>query len=255
MSAIRWDGEAESTQDEVMGILDCIRPRAMAAHRKMRCGDARDGGYVVPDLPYDAAASIGIGESGADRCSVSFDIALAQRGIPVWQFDHTIKEQPATHERFHFHRKGWGARSAGDLLSLADIRRMLPGGATLPLLKFDAEGIEWAALDSAETADIEAWAAITGEFHGLARLADPVFRYVCGRVFRAMLRTHAPIHLHANNVGLLAFVAGIVIPDLLEVTWVRRDIDPCPDRDTGPMPGMLDAPNDPGKPDIVLRAW
>jgi len=59
----------------------------------VRAGGSGDGGYVVPDYldGLDGVVSIGVGGD------VSFDLWFAERGVPVFQYDHTVAESPVGH--------------------------------------------------------------------------------------------------------------------------------------------------------------
>lgn len=245
------DAEETVTRDELAAVLNLVKPMAMRTLREVRLGADRDGGYVVPDLPYDAAVSIGIGDE------TSFDEALAARGTPVWQLDHAIERPPVAHPLLRFTRKGWGVEPTENMLTLREIAGEgcltdpLPG-AKMRLLKFDAEGTEWMALADAPESAILPWAVIVGEFHGCDRLVDDVFRWVAHRALAKLYRYYCPVHLHPNNFGSLGAVHDILLPGFLEITWLRRDLDEFLPY-TGPIPGPLDRPNVPGRPEIVLR--
>ena len=67
-------------------------------------------------------------------------------------------------------------------------------------------------------------------------------------------RNHECVHLHANNNGKILLVSGIVVPELLEVTFLRRDRSLFkPSRE--PIPSSLDAPNMKDRDDYVLTTF
>jgi len=239
-------------QHEVLSLLDLIRPLAMAKGTKVRVGNFHDGGYVLPDraLGCDAVLSIGVGHD------VSFDLAFADRGAMVVQFDHTVEAPPSTHANFRFNKFGWGEETNGDLLSFADMRTILNAVPALrPMLKFDVEGAEYDALAAMSDEDLAEFEVIACELHDFARLGErDVFERI-KNTLEKLTPQHAPVHLHANNCGGLTLIAGVPVAGVLELTLLRRDLDAFPGASDEPMPGELDRPNNPYAPDICLRTF
>jgi glycosyltransferase involved in cell wall biosynthesis len=239
-------------QCEVLSLLHLIRPLAMANGTKVRIGSSRDGGYVLPDqaLQCNAVLSIGVGHD------VSFDLALAERGAIIVQFDHTIDAPPAAHPNFRFNKFGWGAKTTGDLLSFTDIRTAFGStSARRTMLKFDVEGAEYEALAATTDADLAEFEIIACELHGFDRLGERAVFERIEATLQKLTRQHAPVHLHANNCGGLSLVAGVPVPGVLELTLLRRDLDQFPGVSEEPIPGALDRPNNPFAPDICLRPF
>jgi glycosyltransferase involved in cell wall biosynthesis len=239
-------------QRDLLDLLSIIRPVEMTSGSKVRIGGPCDGGYVAPSvaLTCDAVLSVGIGND------VSFDLHLAERGARVLQFDHTVARSPAAHPNFVFHKLGWGAATAGDLLAFPQLREKLDAvGGERTLLKFDIEGAEYAVLDALDAGDLAPFAVIVCELHHLSRLCEPDFFDTARRCLAKLTLHHAPVHLHPNNYGRLALLEGVPVPDVMELSFLRRDLgvssQPCRD----PIPGKLDRPNHPLGPDFCLTAF
>ena len=240
------------TQEQVLDLLRTMRPCAMQNSVKLRIGNTHDGGYVMPDaaLQTEVLLSIGVGHD------VSFDMEFARRGAAVLQFDHTLDGPPEIHENFRFHRLGWGATSEGALLSLADMHaRVEEAGAGRKLLKFDVEGAEYKALETVSSELLRAYDVIVCELHDLSRLGDRSHFDQVRRALEKLTESHAPVHLHANNYGGMAVVQGVPVPDAVELTLLRRDLDDFPGLSDEPMPGALDNPNNPIAPDLRFSAF
>ena len=243
---------AAVTQQQVLDLLQGLRPRQMVTDHKLRIGADGDGGYVMPSLARqsNAVLSIGIGDQ------VSFDAELADLGATVLQYDHTIPGQPMAHANFRFHALGWGPVDDG---LLRCTRSMMAGidwaQARHAILKFDTEGAEWDALAHTASADLARFDVIAGEFHGFHNLAVPSVYKRIREVMDKLALTHVPVHLHANNATGIRLVLGVPVPPLLEITFVRKGVvvtaGPCND----PIPGPLDRPNMADRPDICLRPF
>ncbi|MDO6384879.1 hypothetical protein [Uliginosibacterium sp. 31-12] len=238
-------------QHRVLELLALMRPLAMRRHGKVRLGNHYDGGYVVPDcaLACDAVVSIGVGPD------VSFDLALAQRGAKVIQFDHTVAKLPVEHPLFRFFRKGWGPRTEGDFLSLQDICAQLEGTPLHPLFKFDIEGGEYEIFEQLNPDALLPFEVICCELHDFNKLADPLFFSRVKHLLECLGKHHAPIHLHANNYKGFVMVEGVPIPEVLELSYLRRDLDGFAGYSREPIPGPLDRPNHPFQADLCLNPF
>jgi hypothetical protein len=241
-----------TSQNEIIEVLNLLRPYSMATDHKVRIGGDADGGYVMPSMALKSTAvvSIGIGDQ------VSFDAELADRGATVLQYDHTIPGAPREHRNFRFHKQGWGPKDEGPLLSLGTMMRGIDWEeARVPILKFDTEGAEWASLTAASSAELAKFAVIAGEFHGFHNLVNRAMHDVIRAVLEKIRCTHLPVHLHANNATGIRLVLGVPVPPLLEITFVRRDLAVFAGHSNEPIPGPLDRPNMADRPDICLRPF
>jgi glycosyltransferase involved in cell wall biosynthesis len=239
------------SQRQVLDLLGLLQPRAMPGFGKVRVGGNHDGGYVVPSLALDSDVVVSIGV-GSD---VSFDLELAERGARVVQFDHTVTGPPVAHAGFEFHRLGWGAAAAQDLIDFEMILRMSRiAEARRPLLKFDIEGAEYDVLAALDADRLRPFQLVVCELHGLAGIGVAAMRDRVRQSMAKLLCHHVPVHLHVNNYGAMAMVAGVPVPDVVELTLLRRDLDDCEAFSTDPIPGELDRPNHPFAEDICLTA-
>ena len=240
-----------ANQNRVLELLSLLRPQAMRHNVKIRLGNEYDGGYVVPisALRCDAIISIGVGPD------VSFDLALAQRGAQVVQFDHTVEKSPIEHPAFRFFKKGWGSRTEDEFLSLVDIDATLPAECQHKLLKFDVEGAEYDIFEALQSTDLTQYEVICCELHLFDRLNDQGFFAKAEHLLRTLHTGHAPVHLHANNYMGFIMAEGVPIPNVLEITYLRRDLDSFTGPSHEPIPGPLDRPNNPYKPDLCLNPF
>lgn len=234
------------TRQKVVEALRLLAPQDVAGWRKIRIGGPGDGGYVLIDCLHATTSvlSFGVGPS------VTFDRDLAERGHKIHLFDHTIDALPDTHPHFTWHRQGLGAVPGGTLPTLDIHMAHLPPDSIDPLLKIDIEGGEWNVLAETDPALLARFGQIVIEFHELHRLGEDGFNTTASRALHA-LADFAPVHVHANNFSPITQVAGLMVPETLEVTFLRRDLAPIrPSATCYPTP--LDTPNFAGAEDHLL---
>lgn len=241
-----------TTQNDIRALITAMRPRRMAHMQKTRIGNDYDGGYVLPAIAEqaDIVVSIGVGHD------VSFDYAMAQRGAIVLQFDHTVEMPPAQHEHFRFYKKGLAAEPGAEFLTLDDILDLMqPFPHQRPLLKFDIEGGEYDAFVTTNPEQLLIFPVIACEIHDLDRLGEPLFFRRMASFLDLFTTGHVPVHIHANNYGGVGLVHGVPLPKVLEISFLRRDLDVCADLADDPIPGPLDRPNHPYMADLCLNAF
>lgn len=238
-----------STRMSVAHILGQLAPHDCAGMRKSRYGRLFDGGYVMAD-DFDgvtAAYSLGISHD------VSWDLDIANKGIKIFQYDHTINQLPAHHPHFTWEKTGIGAdHSEPGFKTLADIvaENSQPGDRDL-ILKCDVEGFEWPILANCSTALLARFRQIVIEVHAINALADPRHADLIGRAVTNLSTNHHVIHVHANNYGAWAILGSIPVPTVLELTLLRKDRGSFqPTASEYPTP--LDMPNNPERADFPL---
>ncbi len=244
--------DAFLVQQEVVKILRKLRPHSAVGHRKVRFGGKGDGGYVCIDdfADVNVALSLGI------NTNVTWDEDIANRGLVVHQFDHTVDDpRPADH-RLIFNKlmisdsEKEGSETLDNLVKIHDKNRKKPN----VLLKIDIENDEWPVLDALDPSLIERFSQIVGEFHAFEFVAYPEWRARCRRVIDKITDRFALVHVHANNYASCTTLHGVTFPNVLELTFANRNIyDLYPTIEI--FPGHLDTPCNPKRPDIHLGSF
>jgi hypothetical protein len=237
-------------QNEVLTLMKLLRPYR-SNYRKIRLGTSGDGGYVLPDDigGISAVLSIGVG------VDVSFDESFALKGVPIFQYDHTVDGPPVVNEHFHFHKIAWGP---ADDPNTSTLQTMISRHGLLnnfdSILKFDTEGAEWSAFGDASADQLKHFRIITCELHGLNSLYNPEFLVECRQLMRRLTQNHTVVHLHANNCCGMTLIEGVPVPAVVEVTLLRNDRSSFA-VSIDPIPGPLDFPSMADRPDFVLTAF
>lgn len=240
--------EPQPVTDERLELGRLFAPRCVIGVAKRRFGRLSDGGYVMLDHvgAGDVAISVGIG------WDVSWDLAVADRGVSVLQFDPTVDGPPAKHPNFNFRPLRLAAAAGEGAVSLADaLQWARDAGNGQVILKIDIEGDEWPVLDDVEPAVLEGFAQIVIEFHGFDHVGNPDWYARTLRVARKLANAFEVVHVHGNNFMPASDWNGFAMPYVLEVTYARKGMFSfAPSREL--FPGTLDFPNNYGKPELSL---
>jgi len=228
--------------------LELLSPYAAVGMSKLRVGNPTgDGGYVMVDSFHgvSAALSIGIGND------VSWDFDVASRGIEIFQYDHTLSSPPSSHPKFHFQAIGVARNTSEDgrFRSLTTMVSEIPEAGDL-ILKMDVEGAEWSALSSNLKNILERFSQMVIEVHWpFSGTSRAKLRRL--RTLRKLNKTHRVVHLHANNYGDVASLEGVNIPNVIEITYLRKrghHFVPAKEH----FPTILDIANEPSKSEISM---
>jgi hypothetical protein len=188
---------------------------------KKRFGKPNDGGYVMADyfLPETIAYSCGINED------VSWDLEMAYLGIPIYMFDHTIERLVQSHPLFHWSKVKISPTDDSTICrtvaSLLESNGHSQGSSLI--LKMDIEGDEYDVLLGMDDETLNSFYQIVIEFHDCAHFNDLQFTFKRLAVFERLLKYHQPVHIHANNWSSFLIIGGVPVPNVLEVTYIRRD--------------------------------
>lgn len=251
---LQGSGPAACTADveeRIRAILRLIEPKKPAGHDKIRLGRPFDGGYVLLDdfIGVNAAVSLGIDDDA------SWDLDIAQRGIPVHQYDHTIDDGPAKSPLLHFNKKRAGVEKAPGVTTLDDIiQERCDADETPVILKMDIEGDEWGVLNAAAPDSLRRCAQLICEFHHLRQLTELPFRHRAETCFAKLSHVFFVSHVHANNFGELVHIGHLTFPDTLEITFASRDLYE-PETTAEMFPTALDQPNANDRADFFLGAF
>jgi len=255
---------AFQTHDEIRRIFRLLRPQTANEFHKSRFGCVNDGGYILLDdfRGIDKAFSFGIAHNS------SWDVDIADRGVKVYQFDHTVDAPITGNPRLIFSKKRISTATAQipdgyESIVSADTE---PNSETLSslikqhdrqesrpniLLKMDIEHSEWDILDTTPSDLLGRFTQIVGEFHYFQGLAELHWRQLYARVLKRVTDRYAVIHVHANNFASFSNIANVMVPNVLEITFANRQMYSFTETDEL-FPGTLDSPNDSSQPDMYL---
>lgn len=228
---------------------------------KMRLGPPNDGGYVVFKEACEKSNSVytyGVGDD------VGFELDIIEKFPNIETIilhDPTIDKLPKQHDKFKFKKLG-----IEDSFCFSKKHN--------PTLKIDVEYNEWEALSRFYYKEFEKIPQIIIEFHlvdmvaraGLSpyfyQLYDSVSKVVNNSLFEhyhdVLLRLNKFFiigHIHVNNSLPLMEINGYMIPPLIEVTFINKNIVESPKQidvfETNT--SEFDSPNKTDRKDIIFK--
>lgn len=231
-------------------VLGLLRPMDVLCGRLVRRGRDNDGGYIM----LDRGDSDGIAYSLGISDDVSWDLDMALLGYTVFQYDHSIPGPPVANPKFRFARTGIAAEPSADGTFQTLDALIASNGHTARsdmILKMDIEGSEWHVLPALSAGRRRLFSQILLEMHGFVHLDDDAHYDKVVSALHTLNADHQCVHVHANNYGWIGMLGGVMLPDTLEVTYVRRSeysFGPC----FRSFPTDLDMPCDRTRADIFL---
>lgn len=214
------------------------------AGKKVRLGRKSDGGYVIVDgLEYDCYISCGMSDE------VSFDEAFVRQhpDVPAHAYDGTVRRPRALPESVMFFRTNIGPSESPTTTNLVH----MSGPYHEIFLKMDIEGAEWKWLLEIPNQMLQSVKQIAIELHGLfdgsygATVADKT------AALERLNETHRLVHVHGNNYGSI----NNSVPNVLETTWIRKDVGLAGLNERSFPINGLDFANDLTKQDYLLNRW
>jgi hypothetical protein len=230
---------------EVEQLIEKLRPVQSQAPL-IRLGPAEDGGYLLPD---DLDGIEAVFSPGVDQSSV-FEQDCSNLGMAVHLADASVSG-PADEIAgpWSFEKKFLGLAEESEFINFDRwVHRRSPGTADL-LLQMDIEGAEYDVIRSMSDRVLNRFRHMVIEFHDFHSLWQ-----MCSQdkfaTFEKILRTHSPVHIHANNCCPVKTLNDIDIPRVIEITFTRHNL--TSDQFISTLPHDLDHPNVNNKPDITL---
>jgi mannosyltransferase OCH1-like enzyme len=222
---------------------------------KVRLGKENDGGYVIP---YIALKKSHVLFSYGICNDISFDeayIEATELKNEVHGFDHTIETIQTNYpENFILHLEGLsGTQTENTDNFLAHFDQVNPAGRAF--LKIDVEGAEFDFFAHTKAAHLRE--RITGmvvEFH---HLANASYRGKFFSILEKLNECFYICHAHGNNHDTLFdyYKNGEVysFPNVLELTFIAKDLAEDVSICQSPYPSELDTPNNPDRKEFDLN--
>jgi len=137
-------------------------------------------------------------------------------------------------------------------ISLRHVLENIPAESSTAL-KMDIEGWEFSTLLSCPDELLSKIRFFVAEFHGIADAVATENTATLEATWRKLSSKFDTVHIHANNAGGARVLGGALIPNLLEITMVNRDLYKT-SASMEAYPNSLDRPNIKEKAEIQLNS-
>jgi len=219
-------------------------------YKKIRSGNKHDGGYVYVDffknVKIDALYAYGVGDN------INFEIDFLNKHDPslkCYLYDHTVILQNLP-GNIKFFKEGISWAKYNDLNTIEN--QVVNNGHLHNknlFMKMDIEGHEFQSIVTTPDHILENFTQIILEVHWLnTNKTATLFQKI--EFFKKMNKIFYLVHVHANNCSkVFNCPDGINLPDVLELSFVRKDLIE-PYTSVTSFPTELDTPNNWRFPDI-----
>ena len=193
-------------------------PKEVIGKNKILAGKYGDGGYVI----LDDLTNIKIAYSFGISDIISFDKFLADRGIDIYMYDHTINNLVFENPRFHWQKKGLSTESEKNKKMKTLKELLLENGHMNEknmILKIDIEDKECEIIREISQDILNKFKYIIIEFH--FRKLDNYEIYLDG--LKKLLKNHQIFHIHCCNCGNLFVLGDNPICNVIEVSYIKKE--------------------------------
>ena len=193
-------------------------PKEVVGKNKILAGDYGDGGYAI----LDDLTNIKIAYSFGISNLISFDKFLAEKGIDMYMYDHTINKLIFENPKFHWKKIGITTESRKNnvMKSLKDL--LIENGHINEenmILKIDIEDKECEILKDIPQAILNKFKYILMEYH--FNKLDNYEIYLEG--LKKIMKDHQIFHIHCCNCAKLFTLGDNPICNVIEVSYVKKE--------------------------------
>lgn len=228
-------------------------------YQKIRLGKDWDGGYVIAKgLTYDIFISAGI----ADDISFEKDFCNIYNNIKCIAFDGTIENLPTTDvHNITFIKKNITGYNTETTTNFYDILESY----TNIFLKMDIETFEYQWLDSVPDDFLLHINQLVIEFHFPFTMNQNIWDDFKNNIYHSvetkveclkrLSNLFYLVHMHPNTCCGTSMFDGHLVPNVLECTYIRKDLCKNVHVTRTSIPTPLDMKNNPNSSDIILRSY
>ena len=196
------------------------------------------------------------------KVQISNDIGFETTFLTKWPvtaylYDHTIDKIPPHQypQLIRWHKEGISANKSNNLNTWSShVLENHDNDKKCLMLKMDVEGAEWAILAETDDKVLKQFCQVVLEFHGLVSTNFETNYDVKIKALSKLNTLFHVIHLHGNNYSGGYRAKDYLVPDVLEVSYIRKgpQIKIKQSQTISPIAG-LDYPNNSNVDDIKLN--
>jgi len=208
--------------DSIKCIYHLISPKEVLDKNRILMGSKTDGAYVMIDDLNNVknAYSFGINNN------IIFDKALADKGIDVYMYDHTINKLPYENSKFHWKKIGICGKNK-NRTNLKDLEYLIKENGHTDennmILKIDIEYGEWDSLLDVDEKYLNQFKFILIEYHFKNdTMLNENNKYLYYNVMKKISKNHQSFYVRCNGRSrLVKFGVNRICP-YLEVSYIIK---------------------------------
>jgi hypothetical protein len=183
----------------------------------IRLGEKNDGGYLVPNdfVGIDKNYSAGVGFLTQFEKDLEEKYLIKSNMLDFNEIEKTILPSKAL-----FLKKRLGLVSNNQEISINDW--IIPDDKDT-ILKLDIEGDEYASLIDISEENLKKVRILVIEFHDLRNLRNDIFLNLFNKVINKLNSYFYVCHLHINNISKIKKIGDHLVPDMIEMTFIRKN--------------------------------
>lgn len=198
-------------------IYHLIAPKKVIGKERILIGDKEDGSYVL----LNDFKNIRVAYSFGIQKLVQFDKGLADRGIDVYMYDHTIDSLPYNNPKFHWEKIGIaGKNNVNNQLKTLE-QLMIKNGhssETNMILKMDIENNEWDSLKDVPENVLKQFKYIVIEYHFETNNVQLYYN-----VLNKIYKNHQAFYLRCHGREIITKFGFNRICKYLEASYIIRE--------------------------------
>ena len=188
----------------------------------VRIGQQNDGGYLVPNIidQIDYCFSPGVGNT------TKFEEELINKGVRKCFLADGTLEFISTNPKIEFLKKNLSSIDNKNQINLETWvnEKLEASEQNNLLLQMDIEGSEYEIINSTSNKFLNKFKIIIIEFHYLEKLFVDFGFKIIAPIFNKILDSFDIAHIHPNNCCGEYKYKNILIPSVMEFTFLRKDI-------------------------------
>ena len=201
-------------------VYHLIAPKKVIGKKRILLGKKKDGSYVL----LNDFENIKVAYSFGIQRKVQFDRYLADKGIDIYMYDHTINSLPYNHTNFHWKKIGISGKNKSNKLLKSLEELIIENGHSSEenmILKIDIEHAEWESLKDISNKILSQFKYIVLELHFYdEKESNKTLLYY--NVIKNLYKTHQCFYLRCANRYKIANFGNNRICKYLEISYIIK---------------------------------
>ena len=241
--------EKKIEKKDISRVLKKLLPFQISLNL-LRLGEENDGGYLIPNdfSGIKNCFSAGVGDLTKFEKDLEEKFSINSNMIDFNEIDPSILPK-----KCKFIKKKVGIISTENEISIND---WLQERKEEIILKIDIEGDEYISLNSISDENLKKVRILIVELHDLRNLRNYSFFKIFEKILSRLNHYFYVCHLHINNASKVKNIGGFKVPDMVEITLIRKDRVKNFNGEYARLPNELDRKTVQNREDILIdKNW